>query len=97
MALMYGLRSLMYSWWMSSISVTEARSQLPELINQARGEAVFLERRGNLAAVLISPEQYAKMCAALEDVEDAQAFDAAMAEEGENIPWAQAKADLGWE
>ena len=82
---------------MSSISVTEARSQLPELINRARGEAVFLERRGNLAAVLISPEQYAKMSAALEDVEDAQAFDAAMAGEGENIPWAQAKADLGWE
>jgi len=82
---------------MSSISVTEARSQLPELINRARGEAVFLERRGNLAAVLISPEQYAKMSAALEDAEDAQAFDAAMGDEGENIPWAQAKADLGWE
>ena len=24
------------------------------------------------------------------------AFDEAMAEEGPNIPWAQAKADLGW-
>ena len=58
---------------------------------------MFLERRGNLAAVLISPEQYAKMSAALEDAEDAQAFDAAMGDEGENIPWAQAKADLGWE
>ena len=33
--------------------------------------------------------------AALEDAEDAEAFDAAMAEEGPNIPWDQAKADLG--
>jgi len=33
---------------------------------------------------------------ALEDAEDAQAFDAAMAEEGPNIPWDEVKADLGW-
>lgn len=25
-----------------------------------------------------------------------EAFDAAMAEEGPNIPWDRAKADLGW-
>lgn len=36
------------------------------------------------------------MLAALEEVEDIAAFDAAMAEEGENIPWVQVKADLGW-
>lgn len=36
------------------------------------------------------------MLDALEEVEDVAAFDAAMAEEGENIPWAQVKADLGW-
>jgi hypothetical protein len=35
--------------------------------------------------------------AALEDAEDVDAFDAAMAEAGANIPWEQAKADLGWE
>jgi antitoxin Phd len=33
----------------------------------------------------------------LEDAEDVTAFDEAMAEEGENIPWAQVKADLGWQ
>ena len=33
---------------------------------------------------------------ALEEVEDVAAFDAAMAEEGENIPWDQVKADLVW-
>ncbi|MET3718660.1 MULTISPECIES: hypothetical protein [unclassified Arthrobacter] len=40
--------------------------------------------------------RYEQMLDALEEVEDIAAFDAAMAEEGENIPWAQVKADLGW-
>ena len=33
---------------------------------------------------------------ALEGAEDAAAFDVAMADEGDNIPWEQVKADLGW-
>jgi antitoxin Phd len=33
---------------------------------------------------------------ALEDAEDVAAFDEAMAEEGESIPWDQVKVDLGW-
>lgn len=33
---------------------------------------------------------------ALEDSDDTQAFDAAMAEEGENLPWEQALIELGW-
>jgi antitoxin Phd len=87
----------MYSLDVSNISVTDARAQLPELIERARSEAVFVERRGKVEAVLISPEQYARMLDALEDAEDVAAFDEAMAEEGEHIPWAQVKADLGWE
>jgi hypothetical protein len=35
--------------------------------------------------------------AALEDADDVEAFEAAMTEAGPNIPWEQAKADLGWE
>jgi len=81
---------------MSKISVTDARGRLPEVIRQARGEAVFLERRGKLQAVVVSPEQYERMMDALEEAEDIVAFDEAMAEEGDNIPWAQVKADLGW-
>ena len=82
---------------MSTISVTDARGRLPELIERAHGEAVFLERRGKLEAVMVSPAQYERMVEALEDAEDVDAFDAAMAEESPNIPWAQVKADLGWE
>lgn len=87
----------MYTCPMSTISVTDARGRLPELIERARGEAVFLERRGKLEAVMVSPAQYERMVEALEDAEDVDAFDAAMAEDGPNIPWAQVKADLGWE
>lgn len=32
----------------------------------------------------------------LEELEDIRDFDEAMAEEGENIPWEQVKAELGW-
>lgn len=59
-------------------------------------EAVFIERRGRRAAVVVSPEQYERMLEALEDTEDIAAFDEAMAEEGPSIPWDQVKADLGW-
>ena len=86
----------MYIYCMSTINITDARSHLPELIEKAESEPVFIERRGHRAAVLVSPERYEQMLDALEEVEDIAAFDAAMAEEGENIPWGQVKADLGW-
>lgn len=86
----------MYIRSMSTVTVTAARSILPELIERARGEAVFLERRGTVEAVVVSPAQYERMMDALEDAQDVAAFDEAMAEEGENIPWALVKADLGW-
>lgn len=75
--------------------MSTARSNLPAAVEQARAEPVVLERYGRPAAVLVSPEQYALLVAALEDAEDAAAFDASMAEEGPNIPWEQVKADLG--
>ena len=46
--------------------------------------------------MLVSPERYAQLLDALEESEDVAAFDAALAEEGDNIPWDQVKADLGW-
>ena len=79
------------------MNISAARDNLPDAVELARTEAVFLERYGNRAAVLVSPERYERLMAALEEAEDALAFDAAMAEEGANIPWEQAKADLGWE
>jgi prevent-host-death family protein len=80
----------------NTISVSEARERLAEVIEAARTEAVVLERYGQPAAVLVSPERYEQLLDALEETEDVAAFDAAMAEQGDNIPWEQVKADLGW-
>jgi antitoxin Phd len=85
-----------YASSMSTSSVTHARGRLPELIEESRGEAIYLQKRGRVVAVLVSPDFYERAVEALEDVEDAAAFDAAMAEEGPNLPWAEVKADLGW-
>ncbi len=79
---------------MAKMSVSEARERLSEAVDTARHEAVVLERYGSPAAVLISPD-YRQLLDALEELEDVAAFDEAMAEDGENIPWEQVKADLG--
>lgn len=81
---------------MAKMSVSEAREKLSEAVETARTEAVFLERYGQPAAVLVSTERYAELVEALEEAEDVAAFDAAMAEEGESIPWEQVRLDLGW-
>jgi antitoxin Phd len=79
-----------------TIPVTEARSNLPRVIESAQTRAVFLERRGTVAAVLVSPVQYHRMLDALEEQEDVAAFDTALADAEPTIPWDQVKADLGW-
>jgi prevent-host-death family protein len=81
---------------MAKMAVSEAREKLSEVVELAHGEAVFLERYGQPAAVVVSPDRYEELMAALEDAEDVAAFDEAMAEEGDNIPWDQVKVDLGW-
>jgi len=86
----------MYAWLMATIKVTDARAQFPDLLSTAQTEAVFLERRGKVEAVVVSPAQYERMMDALEDAEDVAAFDAAIAEGGEPIPWEQVQAELGW-
>jgi antitoxin Phd len=81
---------------MATMNISTARDKLPEVVELAHSEAVFLERYGRRAAVLVSPERYEELMNALEEAEDIAAFDAAMSEEGPNIPWDQVKADLGW-
>ncbi|MFJ6280463.1 hypothetical protein [Arthrobacter subterraneus] len=44
----------------------------------------------------MSSEQHEHNVDELEDNDDVQAFDAAMAEKGDNIPWKQALTELGW-
>lgn len=94
---LYNMGIESYNAGMATMNISAARDNLPDAVELARTEAVFLERYGRPAAVLVSPERYERLIAALEDAEDVAAFDAAMDEEGPNIPWEQAKADLGWE
>jgi antitoxin Phd len=81
---------------MATMKISDARDNLPDAVEKAKTEAVVLERYGHPAAVLVSPERYDELMSALEDAEDAAAFDQAMAEEGPNVPWDQVKRDLGW-
>ena len=82
---------------MATFSISKARESLSDAVDLSQTEAVFLERHGKQAAVMVSPERYEEMVEALEEIEDVAAFDAAMAEEGPNIPWDEAKDDLGWD
>jgi antitoxin Phd len=81
---------------MSHYAASRAREFFSEVVDTSQSEPVFIERRGEVAAVVISPSLYAKMLDALEDADDVTAFDEALAEEGDTIPWEQVKADLGW-
>lgn len=81
---------------MSTVTVSEARKSFAAVLETAQHEAVIVERRGEAQAVVLSPSEYQRLMEAAEEIEDVAAFDAAMAEEGPNIPWEQVKADLGW-
>ncbi len=78
------------------MSISDARDHLPDAMETARTEAVFVQRRGRLAGVLVSPERYEQLMTALEDTEDIAAFDAAMAGKGPNIPWERPKTRAWW-
>ncbi len=81
---------------MAKISISSARETLPASVDRAQTEAVFIERHGRPAAVLISAARYDELMEAYEEAEDIAAFDVAMAEEGPSIPWEEVKIDLGW-
>ena len=87
---------MLYNITMVRISVSKAREKLSEMVEMSQTEPVELEHYGRRAAILISPDQYDEMREALEESQDVAAFDIALAEVGDNIPWEQVKSDLGW-
>jgi prevent-host-death family protein len=87
---------MLYNIGMSKISVSKAREKLSEVVEMSQSEPVVLEHYGRRAAVVVSPGHYDEMLDAFEESQDIVAFDAALAEEGDNIPWEQVKIDLGW-
>jgi len=87
---------MLYNTKMVKISVSKAREKLSEVVEMSQTEPVELEHYGRRAAILVSPDQYDEMLEALEESQDIVAFDTALAEVGDNIPWEQVKSDLGW-
>ena len=87
---------ILYNEAMSKISVSKAREKLAEVVEMSQSEPVVLEHYGRRAAVVVSPGHYDEMLEAFEEAQDVAAYDAALADEGTNIPWEQVKIDLGW-
>ncbi len=86
--------AFLYISFMSSLSVTEARDQLPAVIAAAQKKPVRISRHGKDVAVIIEPSLYESLLEAQEELEDIAAFDAAMEDKSPNIPWAQVQKDL---
>lgn len=81
---------------MTRIDASVARKRFAETINRVlhAGERVVLERRGKPVAAFVSAED-AELLEALEDRMDVEAAKRALRENGESIPWAEAKKALG--
>lgn len=79
-----------------NINITEARSKLGILVNEAlfKGERTAICRNGKPAAVLV-PVEDAALLAQLEDRIDLAAARKAMKEGGPDIPWEEVKKDFG--
>jgi prevent-host-death family protein len=81
---------------MLTVSAADARKNLSDILNTAVHEPVLIQRRGAAAAVVVGSQEFDRLIQASQEAEDVAAFDQAMAEDGMNLPWEQAKADLGW-
>jgi len=81
---------------MLTMSAAQVRQNFAQALKESSSQPVMIERRGKGEAVLVEAAEFERMREALEELDDIAAFDAAMAEEGQDLPWEQAKADLGW-
>lgn len=83
---------------MSKISVSEAREDFSEVINQVSytGERIVLHRRGKALAALI-PVADLEVLEAIEDSIDIEQAQKALKEANKKgtIPWAKLKKELG--
>jgi len=88
----------LYDSYMSDVAVSEARSRLAEIIDQARRsrEPVYVTRRGRRVAVIVDPDLYDEIVEDAEDTIDRRELEAAR-DEDDYVPWEQVKADLGLE
>ena len=92
---LYILSTIMYNTFMKSFAFSDARRDLPTLVDKAAKEPILITRHGEDAAVMISPSLYEEMIEAMEELEDIAAYDAAKARKEDSVIWQDARKDLG--
>ncbi len=80
---------------MKEFSVSDARKDLPSLIDKCKKEPIVINRHGNPEAVIIDFEQYERFLDAVEELEDIALAEESLRDPGPNIPWEKVKKDLG--
>lgn len=77
------------------VPVTEARADLATLIEKTYEHPVRITSHGRVKAIIVSPSFFERAIEALEDIEDAQAFDEAIKDRSPGVPWEEVKKELG--
>lgn len=84
---------------MSQIAITDARSRLASVVDQARREPVYLTRRNRAVAAVVDADLLAQLLEDAEELADIRAVDAAWEEterlEETPIPWEEVKREPG--
>ena len=81
---------------MTELAVSEARSRLAEMIDEARrsGAPVTMTKYGRRVAVILSVEAFDRLVDVADDTDDRRELEAAR-EEDDYVPWDEVKAELG--
>ena len=80
---------------MANMPISQAREQLPAVIELCQSEAVVLEKYGKPQAVVISYERYEELMNAFEDLQDLEYLEQIPPDLSNSIPWEDFKRDLG--
>ena len=80
---------------MANMPISQAREQLPAVLELCQTEAVILERYGKPQAVIISYERYDELMTAIEDMEDLEYLEKNPPDLSDTIPWEDVKRELG--
>ena len=92
---MYKYIDVLYNVDMKEYPVSQAREDLPSLIDKARKEPILITRHNKAEAVLISVAQYEEFLDAVEELADIAAAEEALRDPGPSLPWEKVKKDLG--
>ncbi|MCQ3808641.1 MAG: type II toxin-antitoxin system Phd/YefM family antitoxin [Acidimicrobiaceae bacterium] len=81
---------------MNEVAVSEARSRLAEVLEEARrsAEPVMVTRRGRRVAVILDIDTFDRLVDHADDAEDRRELAAARIDD-DYVPWDDIKAELG--